>query len=121
MSYTISTVPFGAVSSDINATVKANDHSSCTSTSCKYCVKNFTVMSAPTYTIFITANDLLSDEYTEKTECTDGPISKDYKYSWKGELLHCLISLEYLLKTKVKQKQLDVSLFCIIFVFSQVL
>ena len=79
-SYTISTVPLGVESSGINATIEASDHSSC-STSCKYCVKNLTVMSAPTYTIYITANDLLSDEYTEKTECTDGPISKDYNYS----------------------------------------
>ena len=81
MSYTISTVPLGVESSGINATVEASDHSSCTSTTCKYCVKNLTVMSAPTYTIFITANDLLSDGYTEKTACTDGPISKDHNYS----------------------------------------
>ena len=81
VSYTISTVPLGVEPFGINATVEASDHSNCGGTSCKYCVENLTVMSASTYTIFITANDLLSDEYTEKTECTDGPISKDYNYS----------------------------------------
>ena len=81
MSYTISTVPLVAVSSGVNTTIEATYHSSCTNTSCKYYVQDLTVMSASTYTIFITANDLLSDEYTEKTECTDGPISKDYNYS----------------------------------------
>ena len=81
MSYTISTVPLGVESSGINVTIEASDHSSCASTSCKYFVKNLTVMSAPTYTIIITANDLLSDGYTEIMACTDGPISKDYNYS----------------------------------------
>ena len=121
MSYTISTVPFGSVSSGVNATVEASDHSSCSGSSCKYCVKNLIVMSASTYTIFITANDLLSDEYTETTECTDGPISKDYNYSWKGELLHCLISLEHLLKTKVKQKHSSTYHYFALFLFIQVL
>ena len=77
-SYTIGTVPLGVESSDINATVEDSDHSSCTSTSCKYCVKNLTVMSASTYSIYVTASDFLSDGYySDRTACTDTPISKE--------------------------------------------
>ena len=76
MSYTISTVLSGAVASEVDVTVVASDHTSCTGTTCKYCIKNFTVMSESAYSIYITANDLLSDGYIERKTCTDRPISK---------------------------------------------
>ena len=48
VSYTISTVLNGAVGTEVNVTIDASNHNRCTSNTCKYCTKNFTVMSGDT-------------------------------------------------------------------------
>ena len=90
MSYTITTVLNGTVGTEVNITVEASDHISCTGTTCKYCIKNFTVMSASTYSLYITANDLLSNGYIERKTCTDRPISK------KSNVKHKVIEFKLL-------------------------
>ena len=91
VSYTISTVLNGAVASEVNVTIDASNHTNCTSTTCKYCIKNFTVMSESAYSIYITANDLLSDGYRERKMCTNRPISKKSNVKHKVKCIQIML------------------------------
>ena len=78
MAYKISAVPIEVNGSEMNVVVAAND-SSCTNTTCKFDFKISTEMSVPSYSMVITARNILSDGYSENKTCSGTPISKRRK------------------------------------------